>query len=175
MSFYAGNNNLRIIAAILPALVAVIIYGCGKGNAHYGAKPTVYERPVSTSEALQPQYFERTIQLAGTIRAVCKNEGCWIAVSDGKKTVGVMFRSSAFAAPLDCAGKSVVLEGRMIDRIFNASDVQKFDTEAGDNHDFCLLGEDNCGQKRLRNDKSGNFGGDRRVQVFEAASMTIFN
>lgn len=168
------NNLYKTIVIFLP-WVAIAVFGCGKSVTHYGAEPILPGPPIAASEALQPQYLDRSIQLAGTIRAVCKNEGCWIGVSDGKKTVGVLFRKSAFAAPLDCTGKSVVLEGRMIDRIFTAADAEKFDLEAGDNHDFCLLGEGNCGQKHLHDNNGGNKGNDCRVQVFEAVSMTIFN
>jgi hypothetical protein len=154
--------------------VAAVSYSCGKPPRYYGAEPVLHGSPITPSEALTPRYFQRQIKLQGTIRAFCRTEGCWIAVSDGKQTLGVMFRDPQVHAPPDCIGKTAVLEGEVTDRIFTAEDARKFDLEAGEHHEFCLLGEQNCGRKQGHSTgKIAAPAGDSRVTVFSAVSLVI--
>lgn len=160
--------------ALVIMLLAVVVAGCGKTPRFYGAEPVLTGNSLNVSEALQPKNFDRQIKLTGKIRAVCHTEGCWIAVSDGKQTIGVMFRDKQVTAPLNCVGKTAVLEGQITERIFTAEDARKFDLEAGENHEFCLLGEQNCGQKHAHSSDTATADTtDRRITVFSAVSLVI--
>ncbi len=173
MNFHSGLISKILHKTIALIFIAELAIGCSSKTKHFGAQSTLLTAPVSVSEVLQPQYYKRTTLLSGNINAACRNEGCWIGVTDGIKKVGVIFANSTFTAPIDCKGKNVVLEGRMTDHLFSAEDAKKFDLEAGANHDFCLLGEDNCGQKHPKSASTSHKENDCLVQVFEATSMII--
>lgn len=54
------------------------------------------------------------LKLAGTVKEVCQNKGCWMNVvseSGESQPIFVKFKDYAFFVPKDCAGKKVVMEG----------------------------------------------------------------
>lgn len=177
------HTILRVIFAVsvpssglLLLLCGAMLLSCGNNRRTFGAEPKYGGKPVKVASLLNPEQHGKTVAISGEIRAVCQTEGCWISLYDGTAAVGVMFADAGFTAPTDCTGKSATVEGKMTERLFTAADAEKFTLEAGDGHEFCLLGEDNCGSSHARKTRAttGKIS-DRRVQVFIATSLTINN
>ncbi len=54
------------------------------------------------------------LKLAGTVKEVCQNKGCWMNVvseTGESQPIFVKFKDYGFFVPKDCAGKKVVMEG----------------------------------------------------------------
>jgi hypothetical protein len=56
----------------------------------------------------------KAVRLEGTIERVCQQKGCWLALTQGAKSVHVTFAGYAFFVPKDSAGRPVVLEGKVV-------------------------------------------------------------
>jgi hypothetical protein len=51
------------------------------------------------------------VRLEGTVKAVCRNKGCWLELAQGDRSIHVTFKDYAFFVPKDGAGRTVVAEG----------------------------------------------------------------
>jgi len=55
---------------------------------------------------------EMQVKLKGEVEAVCKKKGCWMRLKqDEKDGMLVTFKDYGFFVPLDCDGKTAIIEG----------------------------------------------------------------
>ena len=57
------------------------------------------------------EFTGKKVRLTGDIKSVCKKKGCWMILADGNQQVRIQFRDYGFFMPLDCEGRTAVLEG----------------------------------------------------------------
>src|SRR5262249_23077067 len=78
----------------------------------YG-KPITLKKATSVTEVVEQidKYDNKEVLVEGSIRDVCQNKGCWLIVSDGKKSMRVTFENYGFFVPKDSQSKKVALQG----------------------------------------------------------------
>ncbi|MEZ4442464.1 MAG: DUF4920 domain-containing protein [Polyangiaceae bacterium] len=61
-----------------------------------------------------------TVQVTGTVDAVCKKKGCWMVIKDGDVTARVFTHAGRFFMPVDVnRGRSAVVEGKLRARVMS--------------------------------------------------------
>lgn len=63
---------------------------------------------ITVSEALDARSYGRTVTVKGTVAKVCQEEGCWMVITDGTKSVRMTFKNESFTVPLTLHGDVVV-------------------------------------------------------------------
>ena len=109
-----GHPVLMLLAFAL----ALVLVSCAPAPlpvtyVSFGAEITADEAlPIGKVVADPDAYDGQTVKLAGVVREVCQNKGCWMTLEGGDgQSVRVTFRDYGFFVPKDIAGRSVVLEG----------------------------------------------------------------
>jgi len=77
-------------------------------------KPLTGLAPTPLSAVLEQPEAGKTVALAGTIKAVCQDKGCWLTFEQGGKNVHITFEGYSFFVPKDSAGQKVKLEGKVM-------------------------------------------------------------
>ena len=55
---------------------------------------------------------ELTTKVSGEVEAVCQKKGCWMNIKNANgESMRVTFKDYAFFMPMDCAGKTAIVEG----------------------------------------------------------------
>lgn len=93
------------IVAILGLLLTVT--SC-RENKVVGQKPNADKPVLTVSEALLKENYDRVITVKGAIAKVCQDEGCWMTITDGKKTIRMTFLNEAFTVGLQSVGDVLV-------------------------------------------------------------------
>jgi len=120
---------MRVI--ILLSVFAFFIVGCSKSPEFYGKEPFVQSDAVTVSQALDPTNYHQIIAVRATVKAVCKTEGCWTILTDGKQAIRVVFAQGAFASPMDTEGKTAIVEGKVEQTIVSEEDARLYAEQAG--------------------------------------------
>jgi len=118
----------------LSTIVALTIFSCGNSNTPKQEIISVDSTNVSDSAA-QAQFFgseitedgaiafadlkgamgdkkELNVKLIGEVDAVCQKKGCWMEMKNAPgENIRVTFKDYAFFMPMDCAGKTAIIEG----------------------------------------------------------------
>lgn len=63
--------------------------------------------------AAPDKFAGKTVEVSGTVKAVCTKKGCWLGLAGTKPAVNarVTFKDYAFFAPMDCQGATARLQG----------------------------------------------------------------
>lgn len=93
---------------ILTALVVLLPLTSCRENKVAGQKPDGNKPVVTVTEALHPSNFDRVVTVKGVIKEVCQDEGCWMTITDGVKTVRMTFKDAAFQVGLKSKGDVLV-------------------------------------------------------------------
>ncbi len=115
----------RAILALL-ALAALLLAGCGGSDEEAkvtaeagwtgGAELSLAEAtPLTDLTATPAEFVDKDLRLEGEVVAVCQGSGCWIEIADeagNKFYVRSMDESILF--PKDCAGKTAVVQGKVM-------------------------------------------------------------
>jgi hypothetical protein len=89
--------------------------------------------PVALADVLAKPEDGKKVRLEGTVEAVCKNKGCWMALRQGDRSVHVTFEGYSFFLPKDAATKKAALEGKVVVKPVDAAHVAHLKGEgAGD-------------------------------------------
>lgn len=95
-------------ALSITALVVLLMLPSCRDNKVSGQKPDSDKPILSVTEALHPSNFDRTITVKGLVKEVCQDEGCWMTITDGTKTVRMTFKDAAFQVGLKSKGDVLV-------------------------------------------------------------------
>ncbi len=120
---------------ILCAAVALTVIACGNGNTPKQETTPEDTTKTATDTTAQAQYFgakitedgaialadlkgamgdkkELNVKVSGEVDAVCQKKGCWMEIKNAAgDVVRVTFKDYAFFMPMDCAGKTAIVEG----------------------------------------------------------------
>ena len=83
-------------------------------NQYFGAKITA-DNAMTFNQLLTKMESSDSVQtkVVGTVESVCKKKGCWMNIvsNDTDKEMFVKFVDYGFFMPLDCEGRTMVMEG----------------------------------------------------------------
>lgn len=120
---------------ILCAAVALTVIACGNGNTPKQETTPTDTTKTAADTTAQAQYFgakitedgaialadlkgamgdkkELNVKVSGEVDAVCQKKGCWMEIKNAAgDVVRVTFKDYAFFMPMDCAGKTAIVEG----------------------------------------------------------------
>jgi hypothetical protein len=72
------------------------------------------------------------VKITGVVEEVCQAKGCWITLPKGDGTsMRVKFKDYGFFLPKDCAGKTVILEGKAFFRNVSVEELKHYAEDAG--------------------------------------------
>lgn len=70
--------------------------------------------------------------VSGTVKQVCKSEGCWLRLDDGSKDgIMVKMKDHSFFVPKDIDGKKVIVAGKAVRKTTTVKELQHFAEDAG--------------------------------------------
>lgn len=145
----------RPFLAIAVATTLLVSVGCGmlptsepkalvdsRDWQTYGAPLAGTAQPVSLADLVKDptQYNGKAILLADAkVKAVCKKKGCWMIMNEGATDIRVTFLDYGFFMPLDCEGRSVVLEGVFDVKTLKEADAKHYLEDAGKHDEAAKL------------------------------------
>ena len=76
---------------------------------------------------------DKTIKVSGDIVNVCRKKGCWMTLGGKNKTARarITFKNYAFFVPLDSAGASAIVEGKLELKSMSTAERQHLADDAG--------------------------------------------
>lgn len=80
-------------------------------------------------------YFERSLLVEATVRAVCQRVGCWMQVEDEGRTAMVRWESGCggqYAFPPGAVGRRVLIQGTFYPKTISEEDAQHLEGEAAE-------------------------------------------
>lgn len=138
-------------------LFSSILFSCSSKDTTFGTPFTLKsDQAITVSEAAKPANYDRVVRVEGDCYQVCQTEGCWLVVTDGKQKLHVIIKDKDFAAPMDCGGKKIALEGKVQEQLTSEDDAREYAGQAGKSE-----AETNA------------IVGDQRVAVFVATSLEV--
>ena len=102
------------------------------GWTHFGADFKTAEAPVMAKALLDnPEpYVNKTITVQGRVADVCQKAGCWMVIADGDKTMRIRMAKHAFSVAKDGTGSTCQVQGEVVTRKVEASQVAHFQSES---------------------------------------------
>ena len=103
-------------------------------SATYGAALALKERISMDELAAKADALNgKTVQVAGTVSAVCRKKGCWMILAGEKagSTARITFKDYGFFVPLDSAGSKGVVEGVVEVKTLSEADRKHLADDAG--------------------------------------------
>lgn len=113
-----------------PAKAATLPAGQPYGEAMQ-AQPSVRFAVV---DAEPPKYFNKTLLVEATVKAVCKKKGCWMQVEDEGRTALVRWETGCggkYTFPMEATGKRVLIQGSFYPKKLTKEDAEHMEEEAG--------------------------------------------
>ncbi len=100
-------------------------------------EPMVVQKSVAfaTVDASPAEYFDRTVLVEATVKAVCTSKGCWMQVEDEGKTAMVRWESGCggkYAFPEELIGQRVLVQGSFYPKTISEEDAEHLEAEAGE-------------------------------------------
>lgn len=122
----------KYLALICLLAVSIVSFSQKAGN--FGKK-------VNASKAVEVSEFLKQMEKAdsswqgvvkGTVKEVCKREGCWLRLDDGS-TSGILVRMKdhEFTVPKDIDGKTVIIEGTAVKTTTSIKMLKHYAEDAG--------------------------------------------
>ena len=101
---------MRIPTGLLLGLVALT----ASAAEHYGA-PLTMKNPLTLEAAVQSLGDQAAahVLVESTVKQVCAQRGCWIALESAASKLHVTFKDEAFFVPSTLIGKTVLVEGKL--------------------------------------------------------------
>lgn len=106
-------------------------------------------------DAEPAKFFNQTLLVEGTVKAVCLKKGCWMQIEDQGRVAMVRWESGCggkYAFPMDSAGKRILIQGSFYPKQITAEDAEHLQEEAGGKLELKLDGyEFNASAVRILN------------------------
>ena len=96
------------------ALIFPLAAGLFAGELRLG-KPLSLEKPTTLDAiyANPAKYVGQMVQVKGRVTEVCQMMGCWMAVSDGSRSIRIKVNDGDLVFPKDAPGKRARAEGKL--------------------------------------------------------------
>lgn len=85
-------------------------------------------------DAQPPKFFNKTVLVEATVKAVCQKAGCWMQVEDEGHTALVRWETGCggkYTFPKDAAGKRILIQGSFYPKQVSEADAKHMEEEAG--------------------------------------------
>ncbi|MES2728446.1 MAG: DUF4920 domain-containing protein [Bacteroidota bacterium] len=120
---------------ILSSAIVLALFSCGNNNTPKQETKPTDSTEVKGDSTAQAQYFgdkitedgaialadlktamgdkkELNTKVTGEVEAVCQKKGCWMNIKNAAgESMRVTFKNYEFFMPMDCAGKTAIVEG----------------------------------------------------------------
>jgi hypothetical protein len=123
----------KLLAIVCILAIGFNAHAKGKKNANTFGKAVKVKKAVSVTE-LVSKVTETKIDavVKGTVQEVCKAEGCWLKMEDGKGgTIFVKMKNHEFTVPKDIDGKTVIVQGLAAKSITSVEMLKHLAEDAG--------------------------------------------
>jgi hypothetical protein len=99
-----------------------------------------FGEPVKAKKAVSVEKFKTNMDgkdewtgvVTGTVKQVCKSEGCWLRLDDGSKDgIMVKMKDHSFFVPKDIDGKTVYVSGKAVRKTTTVEQLQHYAEDAG--------------------------------------------
>lgn len=96
--------------------------------------------PVTEDQALDATKIEASmanqtataLKIKGKIKEVCQVKGCWMTMDLGnERSMRISFKDYGFFVPIDCSGKSAVIQGQLTKETISIADLKHYAKDAG--------------------------------------------
>ena len=120
---------------LLIAITAALFTSCKDTGADKSTKTETAEDGVQPSDSLKAMMGNDTslvCKVSGKIEAVCQKKGCWMELknADGS-SIRVTFKDYGFFMPLDCAGKTAIVDGIAKVDVTSIDDLKEYAKDDG--------------------------------------------
>ena len=105
-----------LILILAGGLTALMLSSCSQ-ETFVGDRPDDSGKIMTVTEAVQQQQVGRSIRVRGTVKAVCQDEGCWMAITDGTSYLRMTFIDEKFTVAMELEG-DVIVEGVIHEEIY---------------------------------------------------------
>lgn len=118
---------------LLLVLIASSTFAMAQNGSNYG-------KPVATKKALDTEKLTKTMEnkalwtgvVKGTVKEVCKREGCWLRLEDGSEDgIMIKMKDHEFTVPKDIDGKTVYILGTATKTTTSVKMLQHYAEDAG--------------------------------------------
>ena len=96
-------------------ILVLFCFSCSEKKNYIGTEPQQNIRTITVKEAIKPENYDNKVRISGKVFKVCKEEGCWLVLQYGNDKIRMIFKDPAIAAPLDCEGKQLKAEGKIVE------------------------------------------------------------
>jgi len=99
----------------------------------FGAGVESYDGIAAAEVIANPAMYEgQTVRVTGPVQSVCKVKGCWMKIGEGDETMRVKFVDYGFFMPLDCEGRTAVMEGTVSVNELSLEETKHYLKDAGE-------------------------------------------
>jgi hypothetical protein len=126
---FSVMKKLVVFASfVLAALIGYAQKGQSFGES-FKAKKSVSVDELKSNLDKEPEY---TGVVSGTVKQVCKSEGCWLRLDDGSKDgILVKMKDHSFFVPKDIDGKKVYVKGTAKKSVTTVEMLKHYAEDAG--------------------------------------------
>lgn len=135
------NNIFRIFGLFV---LAAFIFSCANpqenaqenGDQFFGEKITD-EGAISYDDLLSRLASEDSLEIKvqGVVESVCQTKGCWVNIvsetDPSQEPMFVKFKDYGFFLPKDCAGQTVVMEGKAYREVTSVEELKHYAEDEG--------------------------------------------
>ncbi|MBT8195608.1 MAG: DUF4920 domain-containing protein [Bacteroidia bacterium] len=122
------------------ALCIVFAFACNSVSQEVGKTGSFGEKitaegavtPADLLAAMEDKSEIEKIKVTGEVSAVCKKKGCWMKMNMGDADdMRITFKDYGFFVPLDCDGKTAIMEGKAFIQETSVDDLRHYAEDAG--------------------------------------------
>lgn len=138
------NAKLTLPGSVLAALLlasACSSSGSNDGPASLPAGDVIGEtmapRPIhrfAVVDATPAKFYEQTLLVEATVKAVCLKKGCWMMIEDEGRVARVRWESGCggkYTFPMDATGKRVLVQGSFYPSKLSEEAAEHMEEESG--------------------------------------------
>ncbi len=112
----------HLVIQFVSAVISIaLILGCDR-TTEFGEPVEPSAQALSVSQAREVSNRGRTIVVIGTIKEVCKDEGCWFALVDDRSEITTRFTINGIGIPVISEG-TVLVKGVVMDTVIGNNHV----------------------------------------------------
>jgi len=120
-----------MISKFLFFILVLSCFSCSEKKNYIGSEPQQNIRTITVNEAVKPENYDSKVRISGKVFKVCKQEGCWLVLQSGSDKIRVIFKDPAIAAPMDCEGKQLKAEGKIVELLADREEALSYLKQLG--------------------------------------------
>ena len=123
---------MLVIQVVLAFVTAGWLAAAPAPEKVFGTAPTLSRVSPLADVLDRPEAYQGgEVLVEGVMSTVCKKKGCWMILSDGRKTTRVTFKDYGFFLPKDSAGQRVRAQGVVLREVLPVKTVRHYLKDEG--------------------------------------------